>query len=107
AGPLPGPASAGPDGVSSQPVTESQKVIQEWETPSLEDIAIISRADVQALESSTDEAVWARGGMHHVVLRTVGRKSGKEHKVAIPIWRDPDGGPIVVASFAGAPNPPS
>ena len=88
-------------------MTESQKVIQEWETPSLEDIPVISRADVEALESTTDDAMWARGGMHHVVLRTIGRQSGKEHKVAIPIWRDPDGERIVVASFAGAPNHPS
>jgi deazaflavin-dependent oxidoreductase (nitroreductase family) len=101
------PLSPEPDGLWSQPVTESQKVIQQWETPSLEDIAVISRADVQALESTSDEAMWARGGMHHVVLRTVGRKSGREHKVAIPIWRDPDDVRVVVASYAGAPHHPS
>jgi deazaflavin-dependent oxidoreductase (nitroreductase family) len=88
-------------------MAESQKVIQEWETPSLEEIPVISRGHVQALESSTDDGVWVQAGMHHVVLRTLGRKSGKEHKVAVPIWRDPDGVPVVVASFAGAPDHPS
>jgi deazaflavin-dependent oxidoreductase (nitroreductase family) len=41
------------------------------------------------------------------VLRTIGRKSGKEHKVALPFWRDADGHPVVVASFSGAPAHPS
>jgi deazaflavin-dependent oxidoreductase (nitroreductase family) len=88
-------------------VTESQKVIQEWETPSLEEIPVISRGHVQALESSSDDAVWVQAGMHHVVIRTVGRKSGTEHKIALPIWKDPDGVPVVVASFAGAPGHPA
>jgi deazaflavin-dependent oxidoreductase (nitroreductase family) len=88
-------------------VSESQKVVQVWETPSLDEIPVISRGHVQALESSTADAVWVQAGMHHVVLRTVGRKSGNEHKVAVPIWRDPEGVPVVVASFAGAPNHPS
>jgi len=42
-----------------------------------------------------------------VVIRTVGRKTGQEHKVALPTWRDPDGVPVVVASYAGAPQHPS
>jgi deazaflavin-dependent oxidoreductase (nitroreductase family) len=88
-------------------VTESQKVIQEWETPSLEEIPVITRSHVQALESTDDDAVWVQAGMHHVMIRTVGRKSGNEHKIAVPIWRDQDGVPVVVASFAGAPGHPS
>jgi deazaflavin-dependent oxidoreductase (nitroreductase family) len=88
-------------------LTESQKVEQQWETPSLEEIPVISRAHVGALESSGDESLWAQAGMHHVVLRTVGRKSGTEHKVALPIWRDPDNMRVVVASYAGAPQQPS
>ena len=46
-------------------------------------------------------------GRHHLLLRTVGRKSGKEHKVALPTWVDPEGRRVVVASFAGAPGHPS
>jgi deazaflavin-dependent oxidoreductase (nitroreductase family) len=88
-------------------VTESQKVVQQWETPSLEEIPVITRGHVQALESSNDDAVWILAGMHHVVLTTIGRKSRNEHKIALPFWRDPDGLPVVVASYAGAPNHPS
>jgi deazaflavin-dependent oxidoreductase (nitroreductase family) len=86
---------------------ESQKVEQVWETPSLEEIPVISKMHVEAMESSDDDMVWVQAGMHHVVVRTIGRKSGKEHKVALPTWRDPDGHRIVVASYAGAPQHPS
>jgi deazaflavin-dependent oxidoreductase (nitroreductase family) len=88
-------------------VTENQKVVQDWETPSLEEIPVITRAHIGALESSDDDAVWVQAGMHHVLIRTIGRKSGNEHKVALPFWRDENGNRIVVASFAGAPGHPS
>lgn len=88
-------------------VTESQKVIQEWETPPLDRIPVISREHVEALESSNEHPDWVQAGMHHVVLRTLGRRTGKEHKIAIPIWRDVDGVRVVVASFAGAEDHPS
>jgi deazaflavin-dependent oxidoreductase (nitroreductase family) len=88
-------------------VTYSQKVEQVWESPSVEDIPVISRGHVQALESTEDDAVWVQAGMHHLVLRTVGRKTGREHKVALPFWRDPGGIPVVVASYAGAPYHPA
>ncbi len=88
-------------------MTESQKVVQEWETPSLEEIPVITRQHVQALETTQEDDPWVRAGMHHVVVRTIGRKSGTEHKVALPVWLDPDGVRVVVASFAGAPFHPS
>lgn len=84
-----------------------QKVEQAWETPSLEEIPVITKMHVQAMESSDDPAVWVQAGMHHVVIHTIGRKSGVQHKVALPFWRDPSGARIVVASFAGAPMDPS
>lgn len=84
-----------------------QRVEQQWETPSLDEIPVISRGHVQAMESSDADEVWQVAGMHHVVLRTVGRKSGNEHKVALPTWRDPDGHRIVAGSFAGATKHPS
>lgn len=62
---------------------------------------------VQAMETSDADEVWQQAGMHHVLLRTIGRKSGKEHKVALPYWRDPEGHRIVVASFAGFDQHPS
>jgi deazaflavin-dependent oxidoreductase (nitroreductase family) len=88
-------------------VTESQKVEQVWETPSLEEIPVITKGHVAAMEVSDDDQVWSQAGMHHLLLRTVGRRSGNEHKVALPFWRDANGQRIVAASFAGAPNHPS
>jgi deazaflavin-dependent oxidoreductase (nitroreductase family) len=76
-------------------------------TPSREEIVAISQNHVSMMESSQADAVWIWVGMHHVLLRTIGRRSGKEHKVALPYWLDPDGHRIVVASFAGAPTDPA
>jgi deazaflavin-dependent oxidoreductase (nitroreductase family) len=86
---------------------ESQKIEQTWETPPLDVIPQLSRGHVEAMESSDADEVWQQAGMHHVLLRTIGRKSGAEHKVALPTWLDPDGRRVVVASFAGAPGHPS
>jgi len=88
-------------------MAENQKVEQNWETPSHDEIPVISKQHVQAMEQTDLEEVWVQAGMHHVLLRTIGRKSGNEHKVALPIWRDENGHPIVVASYAGAPKHPS
>jgi deazaflavin-dependent oxidoreductase (nitroreductase family) len=85
----------------------NQKVEQEWETPSAEEIVVLTAAHVEAMETMDIDEVWQQAGMHHVMLRTVGRKSGKEHKVALPFWRDRDGHRIVVASYAGAEKDPS
>lgn len=84
-----------------------QRVEQGWDTPSHEDIVELTKMHVQAMESSDDDMIWQQVGMHHVLLHTVGRKSGKVHKVALPTWNDPDGNRIVVASFAGAAGHPS
>lgn len=88
-------------------MTESQKLEQTWETPSQEDITAISRDHVAALEASDDDATWVPFGQVLVLVHTVGRKSGKEHKVPLPVWRDADGHRIVVASFAGSHHHPS
>jgi deazaflavin-dependent oxidoreductase (nitroreductase family) len=87
-------------------VTESQKLEQDWETPPIDDIPPMSRAHVQALRASDDDAVWISGGQVLVLVHTIGRHSGTEHVVPLPIWRDADGHRIVVASFAGAPHNP-
>lgn len=88
-------------------MSTEQHVEQTWRTPSAEEIVAMTKAHVERLETSTDDAVWIPHGMPHVLLRTVGRKSGLEHKVPLPIWRDPAGRGIVVASFAGAKAHPS
>ena len=86
---------------------ESQKVVMEWETPTHAEIIEITKAHIMGMEASDDDAVWCVVGMHHVLLHTVGRRSGNEHKVALPFWRDADGHRIVVGSFAGATNDPA
>jgi len=75
--------------------------------PSRDEIPGISRQHVAAMESSDADEIWVLAGMHHVVLRTIGRKSGNEHKVALPFWMDPEGNRVVVASFSGAPKHPA
>jgi len=88
-------------------MSTEQRVEQAWETPTTEEIPVITKMHVQALEASDDDAVWVQVGMHHVMIRTVGRKSGNVHKIAVPFWRDPDDVRVVVASFAGAEKHPS
>lgn len=75
--------------------------------PSPEQIVRISRQHVTAMEGSTDEAIWTFAGMSHLVLTTVGRRSGNRHTVALPFWVDPTGNRVVVASFAGAEGHPA
>lgn len=80
---------------------------EEFVEPSRDEIPKISADHVKAMESTDDDAAWVIAGMHHVVVHTLGRKSAKEHKVALPFWSDPGGHRVVVASFAGAPQHPS
>jgi deazaflavin-dependent oxidoreductase (nitroreductase family) len=77
------------------------------ETPDRKDIPKITQGHVAAMESSSADEVWTLANMHHILVRTVGRKSGKPHKVALPYWEDADDQPIVVASYAGNPTHPA
>jgi deazaflavin-dependent oxidoreductase (nitroreductase family) len=78
-----------------------------FERPPRDVIPDISRGHVAAQEASDDDAVWVAAGMKHVIVQTVGRRSGREHKVTLPYWLDQDGCRVVVASFAGAPQHPA
>lgn len=80
---------------------------EEFVEPPRDEIPGISRQHVAAMETSDADEVWVVAGMRHVLLRTIGRKSGTEHKVALPYWLDGDSRRVVVASFAGAPQHPS
>lgn len=80
---------------------------EEFVEPPRDEIPGISRQHVAAMETSDADEVWVVAGMRHVLLRTLGRKSGSEHKVALPYWLDGEGRRVVVASFAGAPQHPS
>jgi deazaflavin-dependent oxidoreductase (nitroreductase family) len=92
--------------VSEPEQPESQRN-EAYTEPPRDKIPAISRMNVAAMETMSDDSVWIGAGMHHVILVTIGRKSGNEHKVALPFWRDPGGRRIVVGSFAGAPAHPS
>ena len=84
-----------------------QYVEQQWATPSHEEIVGLTKAHVEAMEMTDIDEVWVQAGMHHVMLRTIGRKSGNEHKIALPFWRDPEGVRVVVASYAGHEKNPA
>lgn len=75
--------------------------------PPREQIPAISAMHVEAMEKTDDDAVWVAAGMRHVILHTVGRRTGAVHKVALPYWVDDNGHRIVVASFAGGPRDPA
>jgi deazaflavin-dependent oxidoreductase (nitroreductase family) len=77
-----------------------------FEEPPFDKIADISRMHVQAMETMGDDMVWIGAGMHQVVIYTIGRRSGNEHKVAVPVWFDDNGHRVVVASYAGSDKHP-
>lgn len=93
--------------VASQPPSSDQRADREFETPTKEQIVAISAKHVAMMETSDADDTWIWAGMQHVLLRTVGRKSGREHKVALPFWRDVNGQRIVAASFGGNPTDPA
>ena len=84
-----------------------QKIEQAWATPTHQQIIELTKQHVAALEGTDVDAAWVQAGMHHIVLRTVGRKTGAEHKIALPVWNDANGDRIVVASFAGHEKHPA
>ena len=93
--------------VSAQPGRPDQKTTHDFETPTKEEIVAISAKHVAMMETSDADDTWIWVGMEHLLLHTVGRRSGKLHKVALPFWRAPDGHRVVVASFGGNPTDPA
>lgn len=83
-----------------------QRVVRTWDDLTPEEIAAFSKIHVAELEVNPKSELWNLMGMEHIVLYTTGHKSGQERKVALPIWRDANGAPIVVASFQGEPDDP-
>jgi deazaflavin-dependent oxidoreductase (nitroreductase family) len=93
--------------VTSQPAGRGQEATAAFTTPTRDEIVAISAKHVAMMETSDADDTWIWVGMEHLLLRTVGRKSGNEHKVALPFWRDRDGHRIVVGSFGGEPKHPA
>lgn len=100
-------AGAASQGAGAGEARRSPQPSTRFVEPPAEQIPDISRAHVAALESGLAEEFWVAAGMHHLILRTIGRRSGNEHKVALPYWYDVDGARVVVGSFAGAPQHPA
>jgi len=78
-----------------------------FEEPSRAEIPGRTREHIAAMESTDADEAWFVAGMHHLILCTVGRRSGKEQKAALPYWVDSGGHRIVVASYAGGPTHPA
>ena len=78
-----------------------------FDEPAYTDIPRTTREQVRIMEASPAAGEWSGAGMPHCILRTVGRRSGREHKVALPYWIDPLGHRVVCASFAGGPRHPA
>ncbi|MFP6665274.1 MAG: nitroreductase/quinone reductase family protein [Deltaproteobacteria bacterium] len=78
-----------------------------FETPPYEEIPGITRNHLAALESTDDPDAWLMAKMKSLILRTVGRKSGKTHKVVLPYWQDAAGNRILAASYGGGPVNPA
>jgi deazaflavin-dependent oxidoreductase (nitroreductase family) len=76
-------------------------------TPPRSEIPGISRMHVTAMLASDDGPQWGDPWMRNLLLRTVGRRSGQQHDVALPYWEDDDDQKYVVASFSGAPAHPA
>ncbi|MEO2168646.1 MAG: nitroreductase/quinone reductase family protein [bacterium] len=87
-------------------MAEDQRA-DEFETPPYGDIPGITRGHLAFLESTNDPDAWLMAKMKSLILRTVGRKSGKEHKVVLPYWKDADGNRVLAASYGGGPVNPA
>ena len=71
-----------------------------WTTP------IVTKLQSAVYERSGGR-LWTRAmKMHHLLLRTVGRRSGEPRVACLPYWLDAGGRRIVVASLGGGPNHP-
>src|SRR3954453_2874407 len=75
----------------------SEQKNDEFIEPSPEEIVLFTKEHVSQLEQTDGDDVWVVGGMNHVLVHTVGRKSGRIHKVALPFWTDENGHRVVVA----------
>lgn len=67
----------------------------------------ITKAQVWVYERSRGRFGSVAAGMPHLLLRTVGRRSGRESTVCLPYWLDPNGHRVVVASYGGGPRNPA
>lgn len=87
-------------------IREDQTATVRW-TPPRRLIVFITRLQSWVYEKSGGR-LWTRAsGMHHLLLRSVGRRSGEPKVACLPYWRDEDMHRIVVASLGGGPHHPA
>jgi deazaflavin-dependent oxidoreductase (nitroreductase family) len=67
----------------------------------------ITRIQVWLYERSEGRIGARVAGMNHLLLHTIGRRSGRASTVCLPYWCDAEGRRIVVASYGGAPRHPA
>lgn len=80
---------------------------QRFSTPPQRLIPWITKVTVRLYRATQGRIGGTQAGMDHVLVTTIGRRSGEPHTVCLPIWLDADGAPIVVASYAGAQRHPA
>jgi F420H(2)-dependent quinone reductase len=96
------------EGREVRSLADADKPVEKsWADYGPSDLPPMTREHVRALEADVDDPQWFMADMPNLILRTIGRKSGNEHKVALCFWRDGEGVPVIVASFAGSPTHPA
>ena len=75
--------------------------------PAQEDLVGITADHVARLEASDTDGAWNAFGMPHIVLTTIGRRSGELRKVALATWTEPTGHRIVAGTAAGRHTHPA
>ncbi len=76
-------------------------------TPPRRLIPWITRVTVWIYRVTKGRLGGSQRGMDHVLLTTIGRKSGHSHTVCLPISYLPEGVPVIVASYAGSDRHPA
>ena len=69
-------------------------------------VPYIGKLQVWVYERSDGRLMSTAAGMRHLLLYTIGRKSGRRLTACLPYWIDVDGERLVVASYAGGPRNP-
>ena len=86
--------------------TREDQAARSFPTPPRWTFRPVTRAQSFVYEK-TGGRLWTRAmGMHHLLLRTVGRRSGRKLVACLPYWLDADLNRIVIASYGGAPIHP-
>lgn len=93
-------------GAMSLPTRQNQKA-RWFPTPPAWLIPWTTRLQVWIYEKSGGRLYTKGMGMHHLLLRTVGRKSGRRTVACLPFWLDAEEQRIVVASMAGGARNPA